>query len=305
MRAASSTDGNNDGHTDGSTDGSHLVPRQVFAARLVYLSFNCFFIVLNFLMAYAVYTRTNSLTMRVDFLSFGCEVLAVIINICIELVKRSAPSHKTVLTFDLVGGLSSLQLLAAVGLYGLYNAVATTKDLVGGYNEPPAGHLEEMVEYSAFSLCLSVLNLSLFAWLKGRMLPEGGDVRDQLNLLSNLAHSVVDFITNFAVLGTSLWLHYVVEQDQRFEMRRHKVVVDVFGSFTVCAVIFVSICWLLRDVARCLQWIRETQAAEAALEGSLIKAAAEGSSLNAGAPSDYGTLQGVGPKVGGAAPLEP
>lgn len=249
---------------DGCTGSCYgLAEEPTVMARLTYFSFNLTFILLNLLGGYYVYESTKSLTIEVDFMSFGCEVLAVLINIIIEVVKRRQKSPKSVLWLDLLGGLSSLALLIAVGMFGVIAAVYTEEALEDNKAPPAASHLNQMVKFSTFSLTLSVINLSIFGSLKDQMLPHGGAVHDQLNLMSNLAHSLVDFVTNFAVLGTSLWLKYGVKEESWMEMRKHKVWVDVFGSFMVCACILVSILWLMRDVFHCVSWIRELEAEEA------------------------------------------
>lgn len=251
-----------------------LAQEPVVLARLTYLSFNLSFIILNLLAGYYVYETTKSLTLEVDLLAFGCEVLAVTINIAIEVAKRKSMRPRSIMVLDLVGGLASLSLLIVVGLFGVFNAISTTEELndVKRRSPEPASHLSQMLQFSTFSLCLSVLNLSIFARLREKMLPDDGDVHDQLNLLSNLAHSLVDFVTNFAVLGTSLWLKYGIGPDTWLEMRKHKVLVDVFGSFIVCACILVSIVWLLRDVVNCVRWIHEL--GDPDLEGSGLECAA-------------------------------
>jgi len=248
--------------SDGCTGGSSGEVEQVtFTSRLTYLSINFFFIVLNLGFGYVVYESTKSLTVEVDFLSFACEVLAVLINIVIEVVKRRALHARKVMILDLVGGLSSLALLVVVGFFGVYSAVSTSAHLAKGAGSAPAVNTEEILEYSSFSLGLSVLNLGSFLYLKAKMLPQNGDVNDQLNIMSNLAHSIVDFVTNFAVLGTSLWLQFGVKEANWFEMRKNKVWVDVFGSFMVCACILVSIVWLLRDILQAAVRIREMPSA--------------------------------------------
>lgn len=259
---------------------------EVSNTRLTYLAFNMTFIVFDLVVGYFVYQQTRSLTMEVDFLGFSCEIMALTINIAIELVKRTAPKMKTVMVLDLVGGLSSLALLVAIGFFGLYNTIATAHGLENGSIELPATHLKDMVEYSIVSLMLSVVNLSMFQWFKEKMLPADGDMRDQLNMLSNLAHSVVDFVTNFTVFGTSLWLRYGVRQESWSKMRKFKVMIDVFGSFMVCACILVSVCWLLRDIFHCIAQIRTLSADE---EKCLLRAVDQEEAAGLG-PQGYGTM---------------
>jgi len=281
---------------DGSTGGctGPVVDPATFTSRIAYLSLNFSFIVANLILGFMVYESTKSLTVEVDFLSFGCEVLAVIINIAIEVVKRQSPRLRTIMKLDLVGGISSLALLFMVGVFGVWSAIATSARLAEGGSSTPASNPGEILQFSSFSLCLSVVNLSVFVYLKGQMLPEDGDVNDQLNILSNLAHSLVDFVTNFAVLGTSLWLQYGVPEENWFEMRKHKVWVDVFGSFMVCACILVSICWLMRDVFRCAACIQAMPSEEEEDVGQEWGSKAEVS-------SDYGTMQ---QKMGGSEKVE-
>lgn len=260
-------------------------------ARLTYLSFNLSFIMLNLLAGYYVYETTKSLTLEVDLLAFGCEVLAVSINIAIEVAKRKSMRPRSIMVLDLVGGLASLSLLIVVGVFGVWSAISTTEELNDNKRRSPepASHLSQMLQFSTFSLCLSVLNLSIFAKLQEKMLPADGDVHDQLNLLSNLAHSLVDFVTNFAVLGTSLWLKYGIAPDTWLEMRKHKVLVDVFGSFIVCACILVSIVWLLRDVLNCVRWIRELENPD--LEGSGLECAKTAEASGKAAGATYGSTE--------------
>lgn len=269
-----------------------LAKEPIVLARLIYLSFNLVFILLNLLCGYFVYETTKSLTIEVDFLSFGCEVLAVIINILIEVWKRKSVHPRSIMVLDLVGGLSSISLLICIGLFGLYSAINATEELNDNRSFPqPAGHLDKMLQFSTFSLCLSVTNLGIFATLKEQMLPVDGNVHDQLNVLSNLAHSVVDFVTNFAVLGTSLWLQFGINEESYLAMRKHKVWVDVFGSFMVCACILVSVCWLLRDVLYCIFWIRQ-MAADEEMEALMEEAAGARvvETIGKKASKDYGTL---------------
>jgi len=135
-------------------------------ARLTYLSFNLSFILLNLLGGYYVYESTKSLTIEVDFMSFGCEVLAVLINITIEVVKRRSIKPRSILVLDLVGGVASLALLVVVGAFGVISAMATEVELQENRSPPPASHLNQMLKFSTFSLTLSVINLSIFGRLK-------------------------------------------------------------------------------------------------------------------------------------------
>jgi len=275
---------------DGCTGScTGLAQEPTVMARLTYLSFNLAFILLNLLGGYYVYESTKSLTIEVDFMSFGCEVLAVLINIIIEMVKRRQMQPKSVLILDLIGGMSSLALLIAVGMFGVFAAISTEEQLEENRGPPPAQHLTQMLKFSTFSLTLSVVNLSIFGSLKDRMLPADGEVHDQLNLMSNLAHSLVDFVTNFAVLGTSFWLKYGVKEDNWMEMRKHKVWVDVFGSFMVCACILVSILWLMRDVFHCVSWIRELEAEEAGLSTGKLEDGGD-AKLKVGQAPNYGAM---------------
>jgi len=271
--------------SSGVCQGAHD-PGEVLQTRLTYLAFNLAFVVFDIVVGYLVYQQTRSLTMEVDVLGFSCEILAVTVNIIIELVKQQAPNLKKVMMLDLIGGLSSLALLVVIGFFGVYNTIAKARGLENGSIEMPATHLKDMVEYSMVSLLLSAINLSIFQWFKAKMLPAEGYLPDQLNMLSNLAHSIVDFVTNFTVLGTSLWLRFGVRQESWSKMRKFKVMIDVFGSFMVCACILVSICWLLRDILHCIARIRELSVRE---EKCLVRVGDQEEAAGLG-PQGYGTM---------------
>lgn len=226
------------------------------AARLVYLSFNAIFIVQDFVLGFLVFRATRSLTIEVDFLSFGCELVAVGINLTVELVKTRVSSPRTVVQLDLAGGILSLALLLCVGLVGLYNAAATVEELEEGHPTTPARHLGVMIHYSAFSLGLSAVNLAIFGGLKAQLLPENGEAHDRLNLLANLAHSLVDAASSFAVFATSLWLRFGVEPSGWIELHETRVWIDILGSVMVCFCIVLSIIWLLEDIRQAYQLSR-------------------------------------------------
>jgi len=244
-------------------------------ARLVYLSSNLFLMILSLLYGFWVWESTDSLTIEVDLLSIGCTLTAILINIVVEVIKPRLSTTRGVVMIDLVGGLLSLALLLCVGIMGVLDAMQSTKDLKE-HKGSSTRHLEKLLRYGAFALCLSGANLSIFGCLHNLMLPKEGDVHDQLNILSSLAHAVIDLVSNFAVFGTSVWLQYFMPQDKGWmEMREQKMWVDIFGSFMVCTCILISICFLFRDVAKSIDWISEHPAGDGVQEA---------------ASSNYGTM---------------
>lgn len=265
---------------DGGTGAATIFLRGIVAdvtvkARLVFLFSNLMLMILSLLYGYWVWEDTQSLTIEVDLLSLGCTMTAIMINIAVEVVKPRLGSTRGVVIADLVGGLLSLTLLIVVGVMGVMDAMQASEDLKE-HKASPTRHLEKLLRYGAFALCLSIANLSIFASLHNLLLPKDGDVHDQLNVLSNLAHSCIDFISNFAVFGASVWLQYGVPSKEMTwrEMRENRMWVDIFGSFMIVACILISVCILSREIAHSIAWVRanperETGDAAAASYGTM------------------------------------
>jgi len=253
---------------DGGTGGSILhsiVTEVTVKARLVLLFSGLLLLILSLLYGYWVWEDTQSLTIEVDLLALGCDVTAILINIGTEVIKPRLKSKRSVVIADLTGGLMSLALLVVVGVMGVMDAMQASKDLKE-HNPSPTRHLEKLLRYGAFALCLSLANLGIFASLHNLLLPKDGDVHDQLNILSYVAHSCIDFISNFAVFGASIWLQYGIPNQEMTwrEMRENLMWVDVFGSFAIVACILISICVLFREISLSIEWVRSHPAGQEA-----------------------------------------
>jgi len=236
-------------------------------ARLTYLTSNLILMLLSVLYGYWVWEDTQSLTIEVDLLSLSCTLVAVIINIVVEVVKPQLVTVRSVVMADVAGGLGALVMLVCVGVVGVIDAMQATEDLAE-HHAHPTRHLEKLVRYGAFALCLSLANLAIFVSLYNLVLPKEGDVHDQLNILSNLAHSLIDFISNFAVFGTAMWLQYGIPNSTWEEMWQHKMWVDVFGSFMISACILISIAVMFREISHSLNWLAEHSGEEEEADGA-------------------------------------
>lgn len=230
-------------------------------ARIRFLTFNLLCITLCLLASLVVTQTSQSLTIELDFITLLCDALAVLINIGMELIKGRVQSFRTILIFDLSGCVASMTLLIGVSVFGVVDAMLRSHEKRG--HMAHVQHLDIMVWYSAFSVAMSTLSLSFFAYLRDKMLPPSCSAHDQLNIMSNLVHCVVDFVTNWAVLGTSLWLLLGSRSETRHESHQaleakteEKVHIDVFGAFVVCGCILLSVLVLLRDAFHTYWYIR-------------------------------------------------
>ena len=119
---ASSRPGGDDLATGSFLSLKALANNLVVRSRLIYLCINLSFVVLDFPYGAWVYYFTRSLTVRVEVHSAVCEAAVVLINMLVEVCKLHQVKPRNIMILDLVRGVLSLLLLAAVGVIGVVHA---------------------------------------------------------------------------------------------------------------------------------------------------------------------------------------
>jgi len=277
----------NDGSTGTCPHGHAQVDVAVSKIRISYLAFNLSAIVVVMVAGIFVFEDTNSLSIMIDALGAEAQAFAVTINIVVEIMKARVKNARTILILDLFGCLVSVGLLLCVAVFGVFDALYRTEKR----QQAHLSHLNEMLRFSAVSMSLSFVCLLSLMLMRDKLFPgASGSMRDELNVLSTLLHSAVDFVSSAAIFGTSLWLAHGSFANEPFAViSAHKTVIDASGAFVVCACIAVAIVIFWKDAARTIEEI-------SALDGSEEVADVEGRALaadasDAPAQSNYGTMQ--------------
>lgn len=222
-------------------------------ARIEFLAVNFTILLINAMAGRVVYHQTNSLTMEIDFVTFGIDLFALLINIFVELSKRKAASERSIFILDLVGCFISLSLLIVVAVWGVMESVKRGEvDEAGKVSpEDKVDHISTMFMYSCFSLALSAVTMGVF-WLRRHvMYPDGFGQEDRLNTVSSIAHTFVDLWGTLAVFGTSLTM--MREESQggvRWNKFQDLAQADTYGSALICFVTFMCSVFLIREAIK-------------------------------------------------------
>jgi len=241
---------------DGSTGGAPFVDTsRTYAqeARVEFLATNFTILLINAMAGRVVYHQTNSLTMEIDFVTFGIDLLALSINIAVEISKRKMEKSQNIFIVDLIGCFISLTFLIVVAVWGLIQSLKRERDAERGTtSEDQVDHVGTMFIYSLFSLALSAVTMSVFWLRKDVMYPDGFGEEDRLNTVSSMAHTIVDFCGTLAVFGTStIMIHEESQGGARWRKFQDVVQADVYGSMLICLVTFVTCGVLLREAFSC------------------------------------------------------
>mmetsp|Transcript_5052 Transcript_5052/g.12382 ORF Transcript_5052/g.12382 Transcript_5052/m.12382 type:complete len:301 (-) Transcript_5052:41-943(-) len=240
---------------DGST-GSAPVTDETRAraqrARLLFLATNFVILLVNALAGRVVYHQTNSLTMEIDFVTFGIDLFALGVNMVVEVSKGRAASARGVFILDLIGCFISLGLLILVAIWGLLQSMHREQLAERGgpmaMRADEVDHVGTMFIYSLFSLALSFATMSIFWSRKDVMYPDGFGEEDRLNTVSSLAHTVVDFVGTLAVFGTSAtMIHEETQGSGRWQRFEDVVQADIHGSLLICFVVVLCSAVLIRE----------------------------------------------------------
>lgn len=225
------------------------VAASVATIRIQFLCLNAVLLFLCILIGMIIYQTTESLTVELDLVGFGCDTLALLLNITIEFAKIWVHNPRYILIMDLAGFVLSLALLIGVALFGLAQSVRSYRSESAVRQAVHVSRLDAMVCYAMFTLIVNVVVISLFMYLKELMLPPSkSGARDQLNVQSSVAHACAGYVSSFVVLGTSIFLMFCVPHDvPMLEKARQKVHIDVWGSVAVCLCICVSIIYVFRE----------------------------------------------------------
>eukprot|EP00928_Gymnodinium_smaydae_P037401 TRINITY_DN25967_c0_g5_i1.p1 TRINITY_DN25967_c0_g5~~TRINITY_DN25967_c0_g5_i1.p1 ORF type:complete len:337 (+),score=57.36 TRINITY_DN25967_c0_g5_i1:96-1106(+) len=233
------------------------VPSKVIIARILYLIFNLLCVALAFFGGMLIYTVTHSLSVELDFLVAACDTLSISINILAELLKWLVDSPSVVMMVDLIGCVLSLALLVIVSLYGLKDA-AEREAAITRHRLVRSSMVEDvdlMMYYAGYCLLLNLFIAFVFVFCLGSLIPATSREYDKLNLLSSVAHQVVDLAGNLVLFVTSVYLKYNVDGGQiDFEGRAR---IDVVGSFLVNLCILASVFILANEAYHSLTLIME------------------------------------------------
>lgn len=206
-----------------------------------------------------VYYATNSLTVEVDFLSCGSDVISFALNILIEYAKMSMREERCILLLDFLGGFVSCMLLLCVAFFGVLDAMSRANFASENMGSNRVVHQDLMLFYNFFCLTLDILAVAFLFRLREMMNPGGRSGRDQLNVTSGVMHTVVDFLRTMFVTGTTFWMFYVSSKHETpWAEFSQKVNGDVFGSFLLCACVVLSAAFLIRESLKTLMKIYTT-----------------------------------------------
>eukprot|EP00403_Amphidinium_massartii_P006142 CAMPEP_0178379528 /NCGR_PEP_ID=MMETSP0689_2-20121128/4988_1 /TAXON_ID=160604 /ORGANISM="Amphidinium massartii, Strain CS-259" /LENGTH=385 /DNA_ID=CAMNT_0019999631 /DNA_START=129 /DNA_END=1283 /DNA_ORIENTATION=+ len=242
-----------------SDDGLQGRAGDVFLVRLKFL---CASTVLNsipVLFGIVVYNLSNSLAIELDTVSALTDILALLVNIAVEMVKRKAPSERLVLFLDLMGAAISLTLLVAVGVYGAVQAIHRGEQPTAW--ESRVHHLGYMLAYNLVTISCDGLTLSSWFLMKGRMMVSGDDAtQDQLNTFSSLMHACVNLVQDLSVTVTIVFIAILSSLSDRTVKTADTVAGDIVGSILVCLCILASAAFMLRESLPVVRAYREMDA---------------------------------------------
>jgi len=176
-------------------------------------------------------------------------LVALLINISTEIAKSRAADVRTVMLLDVSGCAVALLILVGVSVCGVFDALWRHQEPLEA-QLARVHHLDSMVLYAGLAIFASLANLGCFFYLYDSMLAGEDGATDQQNLRSTLAHAVVDFVTNFVVLGTSIWLRSTARREDPSGRRESEMAIkaDAIGAFVVCVCIFLSVLLIGRDL---------------------------------------------------------
>jgi len=220
--------------------------------RFRFLLMNSLFLLGNVVMGVIVCKLTNSLAVKLDFSGVACSLIGSIVNIMVEFAKVRFADRSIIVGLDIAGCVLSLVLLMGVGVSGVVVAVERER-----HSMSFAARIQNpvlMLIYSSVDVFANTTILVWFVCIKDQLQASVTHHVDLLNLSSCLAHNLADVVGGLVLLGTSLWvfLTYPADLPAGAEWPKMAFVsqVDAGGTFLVCACIFASVCFLVRDMAK-------------------------------------------------------
>lgn len=270
---------------------------QVLQARIVFLSIAFIAAVTSAIMGVTAWQATNSLTVEVDDISSWADAGSLLLNIVIERLKIKLKTRRSVLIADFIGGFLSLATLMGVALFGVVNALKRSEqDHHQGNNLKQPGF---MLFYNCVSLGLDIIALIAFCGLRDKMEPPELNLDDRLNVISGLVHMLVDLARAVSVMGTTIYMFYVVSRTDEtpWEKLSEKIHGDVFGSFLVCTCVLICVMMLMCSSARTLwELTKDEEEAKALSDDEQGRPHAQASKLGPGAKAsrDYGASSNYG-----------
>eukprot|EP00928_Gymnodinium_smaydae_P046651 TRINITY_DN31094_c0_g1_i1.p1 TRINITY_DN31094_c0_g1~~TRINITY_DN31094_c0_g1_i1.p1 ORF type:complete len:292 (+),score=52.44 TRINITY_DN31094_c0_g1_i1:204-1079(+) len=254
--------------------------------RLVFLVFNTLCVAMTVAVGCMVFRMTNSVAVELDYMVSAADAVALMINVVTELVKSKVTDAKTFLVLDLLGCGGSIALLVFACAYGMCDVIfRSTSD---PRHAAHIVHADLMIAYGALNMFVDALLLGIFWCARSYLLASSRIVDDQLNMMSTIAHVVVDLVTAVVLCGTSIWMVYGIHDRTQEEKIEHKLRIDLVGGVLVNACIVTSMIMLGKEALHTwaeIQALRETDAKLAEFKDQFPE-----ESLEAQKEVNYGTM---------------
>lgn len=239
-------------------EGGSVEPK--LRARIGFLLANMATVFVSLCVGWRAYRSTNSLTVKLDLITYSLDLTALAANLGVEWAKGATRCRRTILKLDVCGCIASVVLNVGASFYCIYCCLLRQEDAAkGDVKDSHVSNAQIMLWYSFLSMAMNVSTIFGFWYLKGAMYPDGLANEDRLNIVSSLVWTLTDIVVTVSVFGTSCWL--LLHKEHWWESFRTRLCerarIDIVGCFAICTLIVVCSLRLLLEVWRVLLEIAE------------------------------------------------